>query len=152
MHTPNYRETFAEFLKIDFPRIPYPTSGEVFRAVSEAGERLRRLHLLEPAAIGDTPNPYGGEGDDTVAAGYPKFEKGRVFINPNQYFDATSPVVWTFQIGGYQPAQKWLKDRRGRSLSWNDIRHYQKILKVLSETNGIMKEIRVPLGEKAITE
>lgn len=145
LHAPNYRETFAEFLKIDFPRIPYPASPEVFRAVSEKGEQLRRLHLMEAPAIGDTPYPYDGEGDDVVAAGYPKFEDGRVHINADQYFDAVPPVAWTFHIGGYQPAQKWLKDRRGRALSWDDIGHYQKIVKILSETDRIMREIALPL-------
>lgn len=146
LHAPNYRATFAEFLKIDFPRIPYPPSPEVFAHVSAKGERLRRLHLMEPAAIGDTPYPYHGEGDDVVASGYPKFADGRVWINPNQYFDAVPPVAWTFHIGGYQPAQKWLKDRRGRALSWDDIGHYQQIVKILTETDRTMREIELPLG------
>jgi hypothetical protein len=74
LHSPDYRRTFAEFLKIDFPRIPYPPSPQVFRHVSEKGEALRRLHLMEPAAIGETPYPYMGEGDDVVASGFPKWE------------------------------------------------------------------------------
>lgn len=148
LHAPNYRATFAEFLKIDFPRIPYPASPKVFRAVSERGEQLRRLHLMEHAAIGDAPYAFQGEGDDIVAAGYPKFENGRVYINPDQYFDAAPPVTWTFHIGGYQPAQKWLKDRRGRSLSYDDIGHYQRILKILSETDRIMAGIHLPLTEQ----
>jgi hypothetical protein len=149
LHAPNYRETYAEFLKIDFPRIPYPASPEVFRAVSENGEALRRLHLMEPAAIGDTPYPFMGDGDDVVAVGYPKFEAGRVQINADQYFDAVPPVAWTFHIGGYQPAQKWLKDRRGRTLSYDDIGHYQRIVKILTETDRIMGEIDLPIAENA---
>ncbi|WP_172595089.1 type ISP restriction/modification enzyme [Sphingopyxis sp. FD7] len=188
LHSPAYRETFAEFLKIDFPRIPYPHSPEVFRHVSEKGEALRRLHLMEAGAIGATPYPYHGEGDDVVASGFPKFEKsspslrdregdhaehgggasgakappppsavplptaspqggstGRVFINRDQYFDGVPEIAWTFRIGGYQPAQKWLKDRRGRALSWDDIGHYQKIVKILIETDRIMREIALPL-------
>ncbi|MBA3510461.1 type ISP restriction/modification enzyme [Sphingomonas sp.] len=146
LHSPAYRETFAEFLKIDFPRIPYPPSPQVFRHVSEKGEQLRRLHLMEPAAIGDTPYPYHGEGDDVVVGGYPKFEGGEVHINEDQYFDAVPEVAWSFYIGGYQPAHKWLKDRRARVLSWDDIGHYQKIVKILAETDRIMKEIELPLG------
>lgn len=145
LHSPTYRETFAEFLKIDFPRIPYPSSPEVFAHVSDKGEQLRRLHLMEAPAIGDTPYPYTGEGDDMVAAGFPKIEHGRVLINKTQGFDAVPPVAWTFHIGGYQPAQKWLKDRRGRALSWDDIGHYQKIVKILVETNRIMREIEFSL-------
>jgi hypothetical protein len=145
LHSPAYRETFAEFLKIDFPRIPYPPSPEVFRHVSEKGEQLRRLHLMEPAAIGDAPYVFKGDGDSTVASGFPKFEAGKVQINQDQYFDGVPKLAWDFYIGGYQPAQKWLKDRRGRALSFDDITHYQRIIKILTETDRIMKEIKLPL-------
>ncbi len=146
LHSPGYRETYAEFLKIDFPRIPYPRDAETFVHVSGHGEALRRLHLMEVAAIGDTPYPYTGEGGgDVVAAGYPKYEGGRVLINKGQGFDSVPPVAWTFYIGGYQPAQKWLKDRRGRALAWEDIGHYQKVVKILVETDRIMKQIELPL-------
>ena len=146
LHSPAYREKFAEFLKIDFPRIPYPASPEVFAHVSDKGELLRRLHLMEAPAVGDTPYPYEGEGDDIVASGYPKFEDGKVQINKDQHFAGVPALAWSFHIGGYQPAQKWLKDRRGRALSWDDIGHYQKIVKILSETDRIMKEIELPLA------
>lgn len=145
LHSPDYRQTFAEFLKIDFPRIPYPRSPEFFRRVSEKGEQLRRLHLMEPAAIGVTACPYHGDGDDVVTSGYPKYEGGKVHINKDQFFADVPEVAWDFHIGGYQPAQKWLKDRKGRSLSWDDIGHYQKIIRVLTETDGVMKEIELPL-------
>lgn len=144
LHSPAYRETFAEFLKIDFPRIPYPASPEVFREVSGKGEQLRRLHLMESAAIGERAYPYHGNGHDEVASGFPKFEDGKVHINKDQYFAGVPEIAWSFHIGGYQPAQKWLRDRRGRSLSWDDIGHYQKIVKVLVETDRIMKEINLP--------
>ncbi|UVO55294.1 type ISP restriction/modification enzyme [Sphingomonas sp. SUN039] len=147
LHAPDYRRAYAEFLKIDFPRIPYPPSAHVFAHISEKGEALRRLHLMEAAAIDDTPYPYVGDGDDVVAAGYPKFEDGKVWINKDQHFDAVPPVSWAFPIGGYTPAQKWLKDRRGRTLSWDDIGHYQRIVKILIETDRIMKEIVLPLDE-----
>lgn len=149
LHWPKYRERFAEFLKIDFPRIPYPPSPDIFRQVSEKGEQLRRLHLMEDAAIGDTPYPYLGEGDDEVASGYPKFEGGKVHINKDEYFADVPAVAWAFYIGGYQPAQKWLKDRRGRALSYEDILHYQKVVKILAETDRIMKEIKLPLDTSA---
>jgi hypothetical protein len=157
LHSPAYRETFAEFLKIDFPRIPYPLSPEVFRDISEKGEQLRRLHLMEPAAIGATPYAYEGEGDDVVASRFPKWEPdkgspstgsgrtGRVLISEDQHFANVPEIAWGFYIGGYQPAQKWLKDRRGRTLSFDDITHYQQIVKILAETARIMKEIELPL-------
>ena len=150
LHSPDYRETFAEFLKIDFPRVPYPASPEVFRHVSEKGEALRRLHLMEGPAIGETASRFMGEHEDSgedsvVASGYPKREGGHVWINKHQYFENVPETAWSFYIGGYQPAQKWLKDRRGRTLSFDDIGHYQKIVKILLETDRITKEIELPL-------
>ena len=70
---------------------------------------------------------------------------GRVHINPDQYFDNVPQIAWEFHIGGYQPAQKWLKDRKGRALSFDDVMHYQRIIKILCETDRIMKEIQLPL-------
>lgn len=159
LHCPAYRETYAEFLKIDYPRVPFPPSPAVFRTISQLGEALRRLHLMEDAAIGATPYPFDGqppEGQDCVVD-KPRFVHGRVYINgvttangsTGQYFDAVPSVAWGFPVGGYQPAQKWLKDRKGRTLSWDDIRHYQKIIKILAETDRIMGQIEMPLGESA---
>jgi hypothetical protein len=144
LHSPDYRETYAQFLKIDFPRIPYPASPEVFAHVAEKGGALRRLHLMEDAAIGATPYPFKGDGDNVVVK--PALsDDGRVMINPDQYFENVPAVAWEFHIGGYQPAQKWLKDRKGRALSFDDVVHYQKIIKILIETDRIMKEIKLPL-------
>jgi hypothetical protein len=139
LHCPAYRETYAEFLKIDFPRIPWPTTPDEFWNVSSKGAELRKLHLMEPASIGTTPYPFTGEGDNEV--GKPRFEDGRVWINDSQYFVDAPPVSWDFYIGGYQPAQKWLKDRKGRALSFADVQHYQRILKILSETDRVMQTI-----------
>jgi len=100
---------------------------------------------MEPAAIGDTPYPYHGKGDDVVASGYPKLEGGKVHINKDQHFADVPEVAWSFHIGGYQPAKKWLKDHRVRPLSWDDIGHYQKIVKILVETDRIMSEIAFPI-------
>jgi hypothetical protein len=116
----------------------------VFGSVSAKGEALRRLHLMEDAAIGDTPYPFHGEGGSVVER--PSFGGGSVWINASQYFENVPAIAWDFHIGGYQPAQKWLKDRKGRALSWDDIRHYQKIVKILVETDRIMREIELPLN------
>ena len=148
LHSPDYRRTCAQFLKIDFPRIPYPASRQVFAHLAEKGGELRRLHLMEDAAIGETPYPFIGEGSGEVG----KLEyrpsdngDGKVFINPEQWFAGVPELAWRFHIGGYQPAQKWLKDRKGRKLSFDDVRHYRKIVKILSETHRIMQEIVLPL-------
>lgn len=144
LHSSDYRRTYAQFLKIDFPRIPYPVSPEIFAHVAKKGGQLRRLHLMEDAAIGATPYPFKGDGDNVVVK--PALsDDGRVMINPDQYFDGVPAVAWEFHIGGYQPAQKWLKDRKGRALSFDDVMHYQKIIKILTETDRIMKEVELPL-------
>ena len=124
--------------------VPFPPSPDVFRTVSEQGEALRRLHLMEEVAIGDTPFTFHGDGESVVDK--PSFGGERVWINPNQYFENVPAVAWDFRIGGYQPAQKWLKDRKGRALSYDDIHHYQKIIKVLAETDRIMRDIDLPLN------
>jgi predicted helicase len=144
LHCPEYRATYAEFLKIDFPRIPWPASPEEFWDVSAKGTTLRRLHLMDPATIGPTPYPFRGEGDGKVEA--LRFADGKVWINKAQYFAEVPEVSWTFFIGGYQPAQKWLKDRKGRELSFDDVKHYQKIIRILAETDRIMKTITMTLG------
>jgi len=141
LHSPSYRSTYNEFLKIDFPRIPWPQSPRQFWHISSRGGELRRLHLMDTTAIGATPFPFAGEGDDIVEK--PELRDGRIWINVNQCFDEVPPEAWRFWIGGYQPAQKWLKDRRDQALSFEEIRHYQRILKVLSETMRIMAEIDV---------
>ena len=144
LHSPDYRATYAQFLKIDFPRIPFPASPEIFAHVADKGNQLRRLHLMEPEAIGTTPYPFMGEGNDVVTKPV-RAADGRVLINAGQYFADIPEIAWNFHIGGYQPAQKWLKDRKGRVLSFDDILHYQRIIKILVETDRIMKEIELPL-------
>jgi len=131
-------------------RIPWPASPDVFLTVSDKCGELRALHLMEDAAIGETPFPFTGEGDNIVAPKYPKFVPGKgglgeVYINETQRFIGAPEISWSSYIGGYQPAQKWLKDRRGRELSFDDVRHYQKNLKILAETDRIMKTIEMPL-------
>ena len=79
--------------------------------------------------------------DGTNEVSKPKYENGKVYINETQYFDNVPEVAWNFFIGGYQPAQKWLKDRKGRKLEFEDILHYQKIIVALTETDRLMKEI-----------
>lgn len=144
LHCPAYRTTFAEFLKIDFPRIPWPASPAEFWDVAKKGGQLRRLHLMEPAAIGDTPYLFQGEGDGIIVE--PELKDGKVWINKTQHFADVPQVAWDGLIGGYQPARKWLKDRKGRALNFNDVKHYQRIIKILLETDRIMKTIQLTLA------
>ena len=139
LHSPKYRESYKEFLKIDFPRIPYPKDGGHFHCLSEKGAELRKLHLMEGAASWVTKVSFPINGDNIVDK--PEFKDGKVFINKDQYFGNVSELAWNFFIGGYQPAQKWLKDRKGRKLEWEDLMHYGRIVYALQETDRIMKEI-----------
>lgn len=151
LHTPSYRERYKEFLKVDFPRIPYPETAAHFRTIAEVGGRLRRLHLMEELPKGETRfNVSGTNTVDTVTATAPN-EEGRiqVWVNDTQYFDNVPAEAWTFYIGGYQPAQKWLKDRKGRPLTYDDITHYQRIITALTETNKLMQTLST---ETAIIE
>lgn len=139
LHSPTYREKYKEFLKIDFPRVPYPTDHETFWKLVKLGGEIRQIHLLESPIVDQYITQYPIDGDNIV--GKPIYIDGRVYINETQYFDNAPEIAWNFFIGGYQPAQKWLKDRRGRSLEFDDILHYQKIIVALTETDRIMKEI-----------
>ena len=138
LHSPSYRERYKEFLKIDFPRIPYPTDWEQFRDLAEKGEELRELHLME-----DLPNSTGVSFPQagTLQVDCYRWEQNRVYINNEQYFENVPESAWNFFIGGYQPAQKWLKDRKGLTLSFEDVKHYQRIIYVLQQTERLMQEI-----------
>lgn len=139
LHSPTYREKYKEFLKIDFPRVPYPKDQETFWQLVKLGGEIRQIHLLESPTVEKYITQYPIDGSNEVSK--PKYEDGKVFINETQYFDNVPEVAWDFYIGGYQPAQKWLKDRKERTLVFDDIQHYQKIIVALTETDRIMKEI-----------
>jgi predicted helicase len=141
LHSPIYREKYKEFLKIDFPHVPYPTDVEKFWQLVKLGGEIRQLHLLESPTVNKYITKYLVDGNNIVVK--PKYENGKVYINESQYFENVPQVAWEFYIGGYQPAQKWLKDRKDRELSFEDILHYQKIIVALTETDRLMKEIDV---------
>jgi len=139
LHSPSYREKYKEFLRIDFPYVPYPKNEKQFFALAKLGEELRHLHLMESPKVNKYITTYPEAGDDLVEK--VKFEDGKVIINKNQYFGGVPEVVWNFYIGGYQPAQKWLKDRKGRKLTNEDIEHYQKMLVAIAETIKLMRDV-----------
>jgi len=195
LHSPTYREKYKEFLKIDFPRVPYPKDANTFWQLVKLGGEIRQIHLLESSEVENYITQYPIDGDNVVGkikfipnqntkkekstssfgnsdnssgsnyqpdyTSFPqphldsnesqqlhepetKYEtllKGKVYINDTQYFDNVPEVAWNFYIGGYQPAQKWLKDRKDRKLEFDDILHYQKIIVALTETDRLMNEI-----------
>lgn len=158
LHSPTYREKYKEFLKIDFPRVPYPKDVQTFQSLKVLGKQLREIHLLESPVVEQYITQYPIDGSNVVdkirfEENYeqvngnsitqldPVYKMGRVYINDEQYFQMVTETAFNFYIGGYQPAQKWLKDRKGRELNFEDILHYQKIIVALFETDRLMKEI-----------
>ncbi len=138
LHSPDYRLRYKQFLKIDFPRIPIPTQAEFDRLVP-LGRELRELHFMQSPVIDNYQTTFSVPGECLVEK--IRYADGRVWINKTQYFGNVPELAWNFYIGGHQPAQKWLKDRKGRQLSDADLVHYQRIIKILLETDRIMKEI-----------
>ena len=144
-HSPTYRERYAEFLKIDFPRLPLTSDLGLFRALAEKGEELVALHLMESPTLDHPIAKFPIKGSNEVEkVRYAEPAEGRpglVYINKTQYFQGVEPQVWEFHIGGYQVLEKWLKDRKGRTLSYDDVTHYGKIVVALKETIRLMAEI-----------
>ncbi len=141
-YSPSYRTRYAEFLKTDFPRLPLTSNADLFRQLCKLGERLVGLHLME--RYGTALPMYPEEGNNKVEKveyRAVKDQPGRVYINKTQYFEGVSSEVWNFYVGGYQVCHKWLKDRKERALSYEDIKHYQRMVAALAETIILMEQI-----------
>ncbi|OHY35542.1 type ISP restriction/modification enzyme [Cylindrospermopsis raciborskii] len=142
-HSPTYRTRYAEFLKIDFPRVPLTRNNNLFCQLAECGEQLVALHLMKSPKLNNlitqfTPNG----GNQIVDAGHPKYTQNAVVINKKgDKFVGVPEEVWNFYIGGYQVCQKWLKDRKGRTLTDDDIQHYQRVVIALQQTIKLMRSI-----------
>ncbi len=155
-HAPTYRARYAEFLKIDFPRLPLTSDADLFRALRSLGQRLVALHLMEAFSKSVMPGfPVKGNGmvekveyqEPSNANGQTDGEHGRVYINKTQYFSGVPADVWAFHVGGYQVCHKWLKDRKGRALTYADIQHYQRIVGTLAETITLMEQVDTVIEE-----
>jgi predicted helicase len=139
-HSPGYWSRYAEFLKIDFPRLPLTGNMELFRALAYLGGELVALHLLESPKVNAFITRFEGQGDNSIPK-KPTYKDGAVWINTTQRFQGIPAGVWNFHVGGYQVCEKWLKDRKGRMLSADDITHYQRVVVALNETIRLMAEI-----------
>ena len=143
LYTPGYRTRYADFLKRDFPRVPLTGNPELFAQLVKLGHELIGLHTLQTAPARITGFPVAGSNEVGkvrfgIEAGAPT---GRVWINDAQYFDGVPQAVWDMHIGGYRVAEKWLKDRKGRLLGYDDITHYQHTLAALARTLAIQAEL-----------
>ena len=140
-HSPTYRSRYADFLKRDFPRLPLTSDKKLFAALAENGAELVALHLMESPALDSLITGFKIEGSNEVEKVRYNENARRVYINKTQYFEGVPPEVWEFHVGGYQVCAKWLKERRGRNLTFDDIQHYQKIVVALKETSRLMAEV-----------
>lgn len=145
LHSPEYRKKYAEFLKVDFPRVPYSKDVKQFWQLVALGRQIREVHLMTSATLDELTVQYPATGDNKITIN-PRYENGKVWINETQYFDNVPKLAWNFYIGGYQPAQKWLKDRKEQTLDFEAIEHYQKIISALTLTEQYMKEIDTVIG------
>ena len=139
LYSNTYRTKYSEFLKIDFPRIPFTKDYKLFGKMAEYGERLVDLHLLKSPELDPPVARFQGKSDNTI--GKLRYEPTRLFINGNQYFECIEPEIFGYQIGGYQVCEKWLKDRKDRKLSLDDIKHYCNIVTAIKKTLEIQKSI-----------
>jgi predicted helicase len=142
-HSPTYRQRYAEFLKIDFPRLPLTSDKSLFQQLANLGKQLVTIHLME--ADIDSDSGYPIEGNNLVDK--ITYQDEKVYINKTQYFDNVKESVWQFHIGGYQVCHKWLKDRKGIKLSYDDCKHYLYILAALEQTIDLMEKIDDTLPE-----
>ena len=138
-HAPIYRQRYAEFLKIDFPRVPLTANAALFWELVIKGDKLVKYHLMKET--GTEISTYPIPGSDIVEQVKYHENHQQIWINAEQYFDQVPQQIWNFYIGGYQVCQKWLKDRKGRQLNFDDINHYQNIISIISETIKIMENI-----------
>ncbi len=140
LYSNTYRTRYAEFLKIDFPRIPFTSNYKLFIKLGKLGKQLADLHLLKSDELNKPISKFSGKGDNKVTQ-RPKYEDERVYINSTQYFTKVKEEVWSYQIGGYQVCDKWLKDRKDRELSLYEIQTYCKIVTALGKTIELQKKI-----------
>lgn len=150
-HSPAFRSRYAPFLRIDFPRLPLTADRALFRSLVGHGQRLVDLHLLRGVPEAGRPvfKLGGAQAVAVGAAPYPRYVapeasasgKGRVLLSETQHAEGVPPEAWAFTVGGYQPAQKWLKDRRGRTLSYDETVHYAKTVAALAATGEAMAAI-----------
>lgn len=146
LNSPTYRTRYFELLKQEFPRIPFPTDAFSFHKLAKLGRKMRLIHLMESELSDDLITTFPITGDNSLDSARWEDDKndpnvGKIWINASQYFGKVPEVAWNFQIGGYQPAQKWLKDRRSRKLSSDDLIQWQKIIVALDQTSAIMEDI-----------
>jgi len=141
LYSATYRKRYEEFLMIDFPGVPLPSSVGVFKELSNLGKELIDLHLLKAPVLNETEMGFPKGGSNTMEKVSYDEASRRVFINKEQYFEGISKEVWNYRIGAYQAMEKYLKDRKTRKLSLDEINHYMKVAKVIRLTIELQENI-----------
>ncbi|MCD6161143.1 MAG: N-6 DNA methylase [candidate division Zixibacteria bacterium] len=136
-----YRNKYAEFLKIDFPRIPFTTDYTLFKAIAGYGKKLVDCHLLKSSGRSKQLSKFVEKGSNKIEKIKYIEKDEKIYINDKQYFSKIENNIWNYQIGGYQVCDKWLKSRKNQKLSLEDIKHYCKIVTAIKET--IMIQIQI---------
>jgi type I restriction-modification system DNA methylase subunit len=146
LHSPLYAARYAEFLKADFPRIPFTKNRDTFVKLADLGQQLIDLHLMRSPDLDNPVSRFCGKGDSAVTKVEYDADRGRVSVNPTQYFDGVTPDLWSYQVGGHQVLAKWLKDRKGRFLTSADTIHYSRIVTALAKTEVLQAQIDSMIG------
>ncbi len=141
LYSNTYRTKYAEFLKTDFPRIPFTKDYKLFNKLAGYGEKLVDFHLLKSKELESTKVKGPGKGDNKVVKVRCDENEERVYFNQDQYFAGIQKEVWEYPIGGYQVCEKWLKDRKDRILTLQDVKHYRQIVISLAKTIKLQKAI-----------
>lgn len=141
LYSNTYREKYNEFLKVDFPRIPFTKDVKLFFNLVDIGEELVKLHLLKSEKLKKISVEFPIIGDNMIKKREYNKKEGRLYINDKQYFGTVTPEVWNYYIGGYQILDKWLKDRIDRVLSNDEVNHFLKVITALNWTVYFQKEI-----------
>jgi len=141
LHSPTYRTKYAEFLKIDFPRIPFTEDKNLFEQLSELGWQLIQAHLMNNEALNNIEEKIHCADFNNHEVEKPVFNNNKLFFNKQEYFYPVTKQVYEFYIGGYQVLDKYLKDRKGRKLTLFEIQHVSNIIKVLGFTIEQMEKI-----------
>jgi len=143
LHSPTYRERYVEFLKVGFPRIPLASDVDLFRKLAKKGGELVALHLMKDQSLGTFVTRFPISGSNRIEAGYPKHDgsTNRLYINEQQYFEGLPQNIFDMTIGGYKICDKWLRERKGKVLTFDEISVFQKVVVALKGTIEIMSEI-----------
>jgi predicted helicase len=135
--SPGYRTRYETFLRTDFPRLPITSDAALFRKLVALGNKLVGLHLMKVPGKNEPGYPIAGNNRVERM----ELEQDRVYINAEQYFEDVPEPVWQYRIGGYQVAHKWLKDRKDRTLTFDELQHYRRVIAALDDTIRIQAEI-----------